>query len=156
MLPLRGQSGPGNDGNKGVPRISQSTSITRTSPSNCLVSYQDTRWGGSYPSAVGVSYSPSWLGKNFFERNKMNFFFRIFFYIVWNCFNLTKVFVSRLFKMVENQSASCLNRGLLWNFCWLRRANHVKFTEKCVICMEKQVFVKKKKKKKKKKSLQMG
>ena len=33
------QSGPGSDGNKGVLRIAQSTSITGTSPSDCLVSY---------------------------------------------------------------------------------------------------------------------
>ena len=34
-----GQSGPGSDGNKGVLRIPQSTSITGTSQSYCLVSY---------------------------------------------------------------------------------------------------------------------
>ena len=47
-----GQSGPGSDGNEGVLRIPQSCSIAGTSPSDCLVSYQDTRCGGgSYPSA---------------------------------------------------------------------------------------------------------
>ena len=51
MLPLR-VSGPGSDGNKGVLSIPQSSSIAGISPSDCLVSYQDTRWeGGSYPSA---------------------------------------------------------------------------------------------------------
>ena len=34
-----GQSGPASDGNKGVFRIPQSSSITGTSPSDCLVSY---------------------------------------------------------------------------------------------------------------------
>ena len=34
-----GQSGPGNDGNEGVFRIPQSSNITGTSPSDCLVSY---------------------------------------------------------------------------------------------------------------------
>ena len=34
-----GQSGPGSDGNEGVPRISQSSSITGTMSSECLVSY---------------------------------------------------------------------------------------------------------------------
>ena len=44
-----GLSGPGSDGNEGVLRIPQSSSITGTSPSDCLVSYQDTRWReGSY------------------------------------------------------------------------------------------------------------
>ena len=42
---IAGQSGPGSDGNKGVLRIPQSSSITETSPSDCLVSYQDTRLG---------------------------------------------------------------------------------------------------------------
>ena len=34
-----GQCGPGNDGNEGVLRIPQSSCNTRTSPSDCLVSY---------------------------------------------------------------------------------------------------------------------
>ena len=34
-----GQSGPGSDGNQGVLCIPQSSSITGTSPSDCLVSY---------------------------------------------------------------------------------------------------------------------
>ena len=46
-----GRSGPRSDSNKGVPRIPQSSSIAGTLQSHCLVSYQDTRWGGSYPSA---------------------------------------------------------------------------------------------------------
>ncbi len=46
-----GQSGPGSDGNKGVLRIPQSSSIARTSPSDCLVSYPGHWWGRFYPSA---------------------------------------------------------------------------------------------------------
>ena len=38
-----GQSGPESDSNEGVLRIPQSSNITETSPSNCFVSYQDTR-----------------------------------------------------------------------------------------------------------------
>ena len=42
----------GSGGNKGVLCIPQSSSINGTSPSDCLVSYQDTRWReGSYSSA---------------------------------------------------------------------------------------------------------
>ena len=51
---------------EGVLRIPQSPSITGTSPSDCLVSYQDTRWGGVLTlsrEAVGVFYSLSRLGK---------------------------------------------------------------------------------------------
>ena len=47
-----GQSGPGCDGNKRVLRIPQSSSTAGTSQSDCLMSYQDTRWSvESYPSA---------------------------------------------------------------------------------------------------------
>ena len=40
------QSGPGSDGNERVLRILQSSSNTGTSPSDCVVSYQDTRYEG--------------------------------------------------------------------------------------------------------------
>ena len=43
------QSGPGSNGNEGVLHIPQSPSITGTSPSDCLVSYQDTHVGGLTP-----------------------------------------------------------------------------------------------------------
>ena len=46
-----GQSGPGSDGNEGVLFIPQSSSITGTSPSDCLVSYPGHTLGGSYLSA---------------------------------------------------------------------------------------------------------
>ena len=36
------QSEPGSDGNEGVTRIPQSSGITGSSRSDCLVSYQDT------------------------------------------------------------------------------------------------------------------
>ena len=41
------------------------------------------------------------------------------------------------------QSTPGLNRSLSSNFWWLKRANHVTFTEECVMCLEKNVFVKK-------------
>ena len=41
-----GQSGPGSNGNEGVLCIPQSSSITGTSASDCLVSFQDTHWRG--------------------------------------------------------------------------------------------------------------
>ena len=47
-----GQSGPGSDGNEKVLCIPQSSSITGTSPSHCLVLYPIHSFGGvSYPSA---------------------------------------------------------------------------------------------------------
>ena len=41
----------------------------------------------------------------------------------------------------HNQSALGLNRDLL-SYVRLRSVNHVKFTEECIICMEKHVLVK--------------
>ena len=63
-----GQRGPGSEGNKGVLRIAQSSSITGISQSDCLVSYLGHSLGGglSYPhcrEAVDVFYSCSRLGK---------------------------------------------------------------------------------------------
>ena len=45
------QSGPGSNGNEGVLRIPQSSSVTGTSLSDCLVSYPGHILEGSYPSA---------------------------------------------------------------------------------------------------------
>ena len=61
-----GQSRPRSNGNEEVLCIPQSPSITGISPSDCLVSYQDTHWGAVLPlcrGAVSVFYSPSRLGK---------------------------------------------------------------------------------------------
>ena len=44
-----GQRGPGSNSNEGVLCIPQNSSITGTSPSDCLVSYQDTRCGALTP-----------------------------------------------------------------------------------------------------------
>ena len=46
------QSGPGSDGNEGVLRILQSSSITGTLTSDCFVSYPGHLLGGSYLSAA--------------------------------------------------------------------------------------------------------
>ena len=53
-----GQSGPGNDGNEGVLRIPQSSSITGTSPSDYFVTYPGHSLKEFYPSAeVQLVYS---------------------------------------------------------------------------------------------------
>ena len=60
-----GQNGPGSDS------ILQSSSITRISPSDCLVSYTGhSLWKvlTLFRGAVGIFYSPSWLGKRERER----------------------------------------------------------------------------------------
>ena len=52
VLPHRGKSGPGSDGNEGVLCIPQSSIITETSPSDCLMLYPGLSLEvGSYLSA---------------------------------------------------------------------------------------------------------
>ena len=67
-----GQSGPKSDSNKGVLRIPQSSIITGTSPSDCLMSYPGhSLRGGVLPlcrETVGVFYSPSQLNKISFVK----------------------------------------------------------------------------------------
>ena len=58
-------SGPGSDGNEGVLRIPQCSSITGASPSDCLVSYPGHSLGRVLPQCrdeVGVFYHPIGLG----------------------------------------------------------------------------------------------
>ena len=58
------QSGPGSDGNEGILRIPQSSSITGVSPSDCLVPYPRHSLGGVFTlcrDAIGVFYSPNRL-----------------------------------------------------------------------------------------------
>ena len=65
----QGQSGPGSDSNEGILRVPQSSSITGTSPSDCLVSYPGQSSGGVlrfFKGAVSAFYSPSWLGKTLY------------------------------------------------------------------------------------------
>ena len=59
-----GQSGPGNDGNKGVLRIPQISSITGTSSSDCFVSYpgHSRRWGSYLSATVQSVYSTAPAG----------------------------------------------------------------------------------------------
>ena len=60
----QGQSGSESDGNEGVHRIPQSSRITRTSPSDCLMSYPGHLLAGPYPStemqSVYSTASPDW------------------------------------------------------------------------------------------------
>ena len=65
-----GQSGPGSNGNEGVLRISESSSITGTSPPDRLVSYLGHLLGmGVLPlcrDAVSVFYCPKLTGQSSF------------------------------------------------------------------------------------------
>ena len=63
------QSGPASNGNEGVVRIPQSSSIAGSSPSDCLVSYPRYSLGevsSLCKEAVGVFYSPSRQSKRMF------------------------------------------------------------------------------------------
>ena len=81
-----GQSVPGSDVNKGILSISGSSSISGDSAADCLVSYQDTRWGGGVSplcrEAVGVLYCPSRL------NNYLPEFYILFFYYCSICSNI--------------------------------------------------------------------
>ena len=62
-----GQSEPGSDGNEGILHIPQSSSITGTSSSDCLVSYSGHSLGDVLRlcrDVAGVFYSPTWLDKD--------------------------------------------------------------------------------------------
>ena len=76
IRPYLGQSGPGSNGNEGVLHIPQSSSITGTSPSDCLVLYPGHSLGVVLPlwrGIVNVFYSPSWLGNvAIFTSNVLN------------------------------------------------------------------------------------
>ena len=65
---IPGQSGPGSNGNEGVLHISQTPCITRTSPSDCLVSFPGHSLGMGVlllcRGAVSVLYNSSRLGKS--------------------------------------------------------------------------------------------
>ena len=65
VLPLQAR-GPGNDGNKEVLCIPQSSSITGASPSDCLMSYLGLLFGRVLVfcrDAVGIFYSSIQLGQ---------------------------------------------------------------------------------------------
>ena len=88
-----------------------------------------------------------------FGKSKTIFLFRISFYksklcIVWNWsiprnyFNRRKYLLWGYSKWRQiKQSSSGLNIGLSSNFWLLRIANHVKFTEECVVCTEKHALI---------------
>ena len=93
------------------------------------------------------------VNKGNFWKKLINFFSRIFFYKNVNCahflelvycknyFNLPKLFLLRLFKMVENiTECSRFEQTSVIKFLL---ANHVKFTEIGVMCKVKYVLVKK-------------
>ena len=69
---IPGQSGPGSNNNEEVLHIPQRSSITGTSPSDCLVSYPGLI-GEVLPlckGAVSVFYIPSQLGKENIDKKR--------------------------------------------------------------------------------------
>ena len=110
-----GQSGSGRDGNKEVIRIPQSPNITRTSPSDCLVSYPGhSLRERSYPLAVmQLVYSAAsakWARKCLNKNNKIrtssetlstnflisdNNFLDCFLFLFWFFFALWSYFLGR-------------------------------------------------------------
>ena len=75
---MPGQSGPGSNSNEGGLRIPQSSSITGTLPSNCLMSYPGHSLGGPYPSAeVQSVYCPVAGAVEYTELNVKTVLFQI-------------------------------------------------------------------------------
>ena len=101
-----GQSEPWSDGNKGVLDIPQSSSITGTSPSNCLVSYPEHSLVGCLTLIQKSSWcilQPQPTGQLWFRRKStiLKLIIKIIFKILqcvlfpvfqrmYFCFNLTK------------------------------------------------------------------
>ena len=87
---------------------------------------------------------------NIFEKSKIIFFpHKCKLCIVWNWFLAKIILILQKYLFWDyskwQQIKQCvpgLNRGLCLSFWWLRSANHMKFTEECVICIEKLVLVK--------------
>ena len=79
---ILGESGSGSNGNEGVLRIPQSSNITGTAPSDCLMSYPGHSLWGAYPSAESQSvYSTlpqptgqytELMSKQFYFRSQFN------------------------------------------------------------------------------------
>ena len=75
------QSGPGRDGNKGVLPVSQSASITGTSPTDCLVSYAGhSLERGFYPSTEKqLAYSTALADWASFKWSRSDCFWHLHF-----------------------------------------------------------------------------
>ena len=76
----------------------------------------------------------------FFGKKKKNFFW-IFFSINVNSAKIILILQKYLFSEYSKgrqikQISSSLNRGLSSTFWWSRNANHMKFTDKYVMCIE--------------------
>ena len=68
---IPGQSGPESNGNEGVVRIPQSSSIAGASPSDRLVSYQDTHYPSAEKQLVYSSTPADWAMK--FRTDNIDF-----------------------------------------------------------------------------------
>ena len=96
------QSGPGSDGNEGKLHIPQSSSITGTSPSDCLVSYPRQSSGEVLPLEMQSVYSTAYHPTQPTGQNLLGFFsgicvvrqffvgfpvcfFKVLSWMFWNC-----------------------------------------------------------------------
>ena len=114
---IPGQSGPRSDGNEGVLRIPQSSSITGTSPSDCLVSYPGHSLGGVLPlcrEAVDVFYSLCRLDNKLYRKKCAG--------INVHKYDIT-LFIS--FSQFVLLSLSWLLRSQYFDLCMLRPSSSV-------------------------------
>ena len=88
-----GKSGPASDGNEGMLRIPQSSSITEASPSDCLASYLGYSLGESYPSAEVPSVYSTRLGKKLNWGRFKWIFYKVLHYLENNIQFYTNIFM---------------------------------------------------------------
>ena len=115
-----GLSGLGSDGNEGIIRIPQSSSISVGSPWDFLVSYQNTRcWGREllfWRDAVGVFYSPSRQGRfHLLSVGLVNRFYQQKLYIyIYQPLDTNRMW----HNVISNWSLACFNSVLLLLTGW--------------------------------------
>ena len=96
-----GQSEPGNNGNEGLLCIAQSSSITGTSPSDCLVSYPGHSLGWRYQSAEVQSV--------YFITPGTNLYLFDFVSTGWNNLNVYIIFYIHIYYRFEMKFFIILN-----------------------------------------------
>ena len=115
------QSGPGRNDNEEGLCIPQNSSITGTSPSDCLMPYPGYSLWGVLPlwiNAVGVFYDNSWSSKEekrftFILRHNKTFTFSSFIFFCFFQLNsrIIRSLSNLLIKLCWNQHSGSVNGG---------------------------------------------
>ena len=85
------------------------------------------------------------LGEFFLKKEQNIFFYHCKFYIIWNRL-IAKIILISLKYLIQNggkSECSKIEQRSVIKFRWLRSANHVKFSEECMMWKEKHISMKK-------------